>query len=63
MTFDEQEALQNCLDDIQDTLTVSNCPFSKWEIDFIDSILEQWEEKKFLTPKQRMTVIRIWEKI
>lgn len=51
------------LSDCESAKTCSNSPFTKWEEDFIDSVLEQFEERGGLTAKQEETLEKIWEKI
>jgi hypothetical protein len=36
---------------------------SNWERDFIESIDDQFSEKKFLTTRQEETLNKIWEKV
>ena len=51
------------LEDCQEAARCSNHKFSKWDLDFIDSVLEQFEERGGLTVKQEETLEKIWEKI
>lgn len=54
-----EEMLQDC----QEAASCSNTPLSKWEQDFIDSITEQYEERRSLSSKQVEVLKRIWDKI
>lgn len=47
----------------QSAMTCSNHSFSKWELDFIESVSEQFEERGGLSAKQEETLEKIWEKI
>lgn len=51
------------IEDCESARSCSNHPFTKWEVDFIDSVLEQYEERGSLSPKQEETLTKIWEKI
>lgn len=57
------EAISTMLSDCESAKTCSNHNFSKWELDFIDSVIEQFEERGGLTAKQEETLEKIWEKI
>lgn len=35
---------------------------TKWEQDFFESICDQWENRKFLSDKQKLTLGKIWDK-
>ncbi len=37
--------------------------FSKWELDFLDSVEEQFDESGFLTERQNEKLRQIWDKI
>jgi hypothetical protein len=37
--------------------------FNKWELDFLDSIIEQYEEKCWLSEKQIEILEKMWDKI
>lgn len=55
--------IEQMLEDCQIASWCSNHPFSKWELDFIESVSEQFEERGGLTAKQEETLEKIWEKI
>lgn len=35
---------------------------SPWEVDFLASVGDQWEQRRSLSDKQRAVVERIWER-
>lgn len=55
--------IETMLSDCQSAARCSNHPFSKWELDFIESVSEQFEERGGLSAKQEETLTKIWEKI
>jgi hypothetical protein len=55
--------VEEALDDCNSALTASNCPFTAWEKEFVESVGEQWEERQFLSEKQRDTLRRVWDKV
>ena len=58
-----QDRITELLEDCVSVSTVQNCPFSKWEIDFIESVEEQFSERGSLTEKQTEILEKIWDKI
>jgi hypothetical protein len=40
-----------------------NLKLTSWEKNFVESISDQWERKRFLTDKQKETLGRIWDKV
>ncbi len=63
MTKEEAEQIENILEDCNEARSCSNSPFNKWEEDFIDSINEQFDEKRRLTSRQVESLKNIWDKI
>jgi len=59
----ENDMVEEALDDCNSALTATNCPFTAWEKEFLESVAEQWEEREYLSEKQRDTLKRIWDKI
>ncbi len=59
----ELEEIDDVLSECQSALEASNCPFSDWERDFIESVTDQFDRKGSLSEKQRETLKKIWEKI
>jgi hypothetical protein len=55
--------IEEMLSDCKEARSARNSPFSPWEKKFIESVDEQYEEKKRLSPKQIETLEEIWEKI
>ena len=54
----------NDLENVRLCLTETGEPvFNKWEQDFIDSICEQYEERKSLSKKQIEIAETLWERI
>ncbi len=51
------------IDDCNDTSKTRNHSFSKWELEFIESVTSQFEEKDFLTETQIEKLEQIWDKI
>lgn len=59
----DPELVQEAIEDCQNAMPASNCPFTKWECDFIDSVAEQFEARGRLSEKQRETLQSIWDKV
>ena len=59
----DTEDIQRAIEDCESARSASNCPFSKWEMDFIDSITEQFEERGSLSERQQEKLQAIWDKI
>ena len=59
----DMEQVEDALEDCQSALRASNCPFSSWEREFIESVVEQWEERQHLTSRQREVLAEIWDKV
>ena len=55
--------IENAMDDCRSGLDASNNPFNEWEENFLFSILNQWDEKKWLSPKQQETLKKMWNKV
>jgi hypothetical protein len=56
-------SVEEMIEDCNSAKTCSNHPFSAWELDFINSITEQFEEKGGLSTLQQEHLEAIWEKI
>ena len=56
---DIEYGLNECLEQLE----VSNCPFTDWEKEFLQSASEQFERKGGLSEKQQEILEKIWEKI
>jgi hypothetical protein len=42
--------------------TIELASLSEWEIDFIESVANQWERSRFLSEKQKLKLGQIWDK-
>lgn len=63
MTEDELTDIEMRLRDCEEAMRARNNTFSPWERDFLKSIQEQFESKKFLSAKQVDILDKCWEKI
>ena len=59
----DREQIQKMLTDCEEAQTTRNNPFSEWEHEFLESVFEQFHNKKFLTIAQASKLEQIWEKI
>lgn len=59
----KSEEIENMFNDCFEALSCSNSPFSEWEDEFLNSIQEQWDNKKSLSDNQYEILVRCWEKI
>lgn len=59
----KEEGLQDAIDECVEAIDMDESNFTEWEIEFIDSIAEQFDRKKFLTEGQQVQLERIWLKI
>ena len=59
----EERKIVEAIEDCENALPATNCPFTKWERDFVESVSEQWEDKEFLSERQQEVLGRIWEKV
>lgn len=57
------EDIGRAIDECTDALTASNCPFSQWEQEFLESVKERWELYSSISFKQKEVLSKIWEKI
>jgi len=60
------EELMPMLEDCKETLTVSNCPFTAWEKEFLKDIVSRHSNygiKATFTGRQKYYIKRAWEKI
>lgn len=57
------EEIEAALEDCETAMSASNCPFTQWEKEFIESIGEQFDERGGLTTKQEQILEKIWDKI
>lgn len=55
--------IENALEDCASALDASNCPFSDWEKEFIESLWDQFRRRKILSDKQIEILERIWDKV
>ncbi len=67
MSLMSRELIERMLEDCENVRNVEKHnggpDFSKWELDFLDSAGEQFEESGFLTERQNEKLRQIWEKI
>lgn len=63
MKTEEIEHISRIINDCNEAKNARNSPFSSWDKEFLESIEEQWTEKKWLSPKQIETLEDIWDKI
>lgn len=59
----KSDDIENAIDDCENAATASNHPFSQWDLEFIESIREQFDERGSLSEKQLHVLGRIWDKI
>ena len=64
----EKETMESWLEDCETAVTASNSPFSKWEQEFIESIREQFDERKDdrkhpLSGKQLVKLHQLYDKV
>lgn len=55
------ELTDKAIDYILDGL--ENASLNKWELDFYESVKDQWERRRSLSDKQKETLGRIWDKV
>lgn len=59
-----QRDIRSKLEDLRDTLNVSNVKWNKWEREFIESVTLKLEHMSInLSPKQYDNVMNLWERI
>ena len=56
------DQIERALEDCEQALSARNSPYSDWEEEFLESILEQWPEKQWLSEKQWEILSRLWDK-
>ena len=56
---DIPEAIEDCCS----ALDARNCPFTAWEKEFVESIYEQWDDKGWLSERQKEVLQKIWNKV
>jgi len=54
-----EQALEEC----KSVFNASNCPFSEYEMEFIDSVEDQFLTRGRLTERQCEKLQKIWDKI
>lgn len=54
---------EQLIDLISEKIAMATCQLSAWESDFLDSVMGQWENKKWLSPKQVTILEKIWDKL
>lgn len=59
----ESDDIERALEDCESAMSASNCPFTAWEREFVESLVEQWDEKQHLTGRQRDVLAEIWDKV
>lgn len=57
------EDIETAMDECRTALDSSQNPFNEWEENFLFSILNQWDEKKWLSPKQQESLRKMRNKI
>lgn len=59
-----QEDIRHKLEDLRESLSVSNIHWSEWEFDFIESMAEKLSYQTInISPKQYDTIRDLWERI
>lgn len=59
----DKEKMNEMLEDCHAAVIVRNTPFNKWELDFLESVSEQYETEKWLSEKQQEILEKCWDKI
>ena len=54
---------ENEIEDMLGVCSLNTRRLTTWEIQFIDSVAEQWEEKRWLSEKQQEILNRIYSKV
>ena len=57
------ERIKEMIEDCLNVLSASNCPLNRWEVDFVESVSEQFEDSNFLTEAQVDKLESVWRKI
>ncbi len=58
-----KDEIEQALEDCESAMTAVNCPFTKWEQEFIESVRDQYFESGGLSEKQRIILRGIWDKV
>ena len=58
-----KKQIEQALEECKSVFNASNCPFSEWEMEFIDSIENQYLDRGSLSEKQSEKLQKIWDKI
>lgn len=58
-----RDEIEEALEDCKTAMTASNCPFTDWEKEFIESVRDQYFEQGGLSEKQRTILRGIWDKV
>ena len=53
---------QKMIDECESAMTAKNHGFSAWELEFLESVIDQWESRKSLSPKQVTILENCWDK-
>lgn len=55
--------LEEALEDCSSALSATNCPFTPWEKEFVESVYEQFQARSTLSDKQKDILAKIWDKV
>lgn len=60
-----QDELRKKLEDLRSTLSLSNCIWNAWELEFIESVCDKLDRAGDInvTPKQLDKIFDLWEKL
>jgi pentose-5-phosphate-3-epimerase len=61
--MDEEQEIKDMIDECFDSMDNHYTPFTTWEMDFLESVRDQFEETKSLSQKQEETLEQIWRKV
>lgn len=58
------KAIDYMLPQLQDLAEIDSPRLTEWEREqFLPSVIEQWHRKRWLSPKQKEIIGKIWDKI